>query len=607
MDIDKLFKIPKLPLGGNKRKLPDNPTPEMLKKLKMDSEPVSFPNSFPAASDNKPPETRSKRATVEDDEDDTDGRQFAPGGDADYFAEEDEEGRFFGGGLTSEQKEILNIFEQAEGNEAEDEVQQLTITQLRRSLQGFERALNKNQDQRSKYPDDPSKFIDSEADLDSAIKALLPLSQSPSLAYPELVRSGTLTMAIGLLTHENVDIVIDVIELIYELTDEDTNIEYEEEDYEHNQEALKILVEGLVQNSVFELLVDNLSRLNEQEDADRQGVFHVLGIFENMIGFSPSLASDLLSKTKILPWLLNRIQSKIHDENRGYSAELLSILLQNSQSNKLLLGQNDGVEIILKVLAQFRRRDPVDADETEFMENVFDSLCSALSETTIKKLFLDAEGPDLMILMIKDKHESRSRSIKVLDYAMSGQNGAAICEAFIDALGLKPLFMAFMNKSSKRQKTNVEPASEDMGHILGIIASLFTHLPSDSPSRIRVLAKFVEGDYEKVDKLLELRDNARKRLKITDAEIAKERQEMIEKEGEEALADVDDTFISVQSHASRMLDRGNQSFQDIVQTLRVYHEHVDMDDTSSETEVMISQKEILQGLIAALDTSRPKE
>jgi beta-catenin-like protein 1 len=125
-----------------------------------------------------------------------------------------------------------------------------------------------------------------------------------------------------------------------------------------------------VQNSVFELLVDNLSRLNEQEDADRQGVFHVLGrlhqllefinmltthsvpgIFENMIGFSPSLASDLLSKTKILPWLLNRIQSKIHDENRGYSAELLSILLQNSQSNKLLLGQNDGVEIILKVLA----------------------------------------------------------------------------------------------------------------------------------------------------------------------------------------------------------------------------------------------------------------
>jgi hypothetical protein len=35
------------------------------------------------------------------------------------------------------------------------------------------------------------------------------------------------------------------------------------------------------------------------------------------------------------------------------------------------------------------------------MENLFDALCSALSEAPIKKLFLDAEGPDLMVLMMK--------------------------------------------------------------------------------------------------------------------------------------------------------------------------------------------------------------
>ena len=53
------------------------------------------------------------------------------------------------------------------------------------------------------------------------------------------------------------------------------------------------------------------------------------------------------------------------------------------------------------VYQQFRRRDPVDADETEFMENVFDALCSASSEAPIKKLFLESEGPDLMVLMMK--------------------------------------------------------------------------------------------------------------------------------------------------------------------------------------------------------------
>ena len=30
-------------------------------------------------------------------------------------------------------------------------------------------------------------------------------------------------------------------------------------------------------NAILELLVDNLNRFNEEEDSDRQGVFHVLG------------------------------------------------------------------------------------------------------------------------------------------------------------------------------------------------------------------------------------------------------------------------------------------------------------------------------------------
>jgi Mg2+/Co2+ transporter CorC len=50
-------------------------------------------------------------------------------------------------------------------------------------------------------------------------------------------------------------------------------------------------------------------------------------------------------------WLLERIQSKTHDENRSYAAELLSILLQDSIPNRQELGKKDGVEAILKVLS----------------------------------------------------------------------------------------------------------------------------------------------------------------------------------------------------------------------------------------------------------------
>jgi beta-catenin-like protein 1 len=65
---------------------------------------------------------------------------------------------------------------------------------------------------------------------------------------------------------------------------------------------------------------------------------------------------------------------------------------------------------------------------------------------------------------------------------------------------------------------------EDTVHILGIVSSLFANLASDAPSRIRLLAKFVENNYEKVDKLIELRDNAQSRLKTVEVEIEKEKK-----------------------------------------------------------------------------------
>lgn len=118
--------VPKLP-AGNKRKMPDNPTPEMLKKMRADTSLVpSSPPSGPSSANNGTSRDtgKSRKATVRDEEDeDIDmDRDFAPGGDADYFVEEDDEGRFFGGGLTSEQKDILNIFDNAGGEGTLDDV-----------------------------------------------------------------------------------------------------------------------------------------------------------------------------------------------------------------------------------------------------------------------------------------------------------------------------------------------------------------------------------------------------------------------------------------------------------------------------------------------------
>ena len=77
---------------------------------------------------------------------------------------------------------------------------------------------------------------------------------------------------------------------------------------------------------------------------------------------------------------------------------------------------------------------------------------------------------------------------------------------------------------NKKKAHASAPASEDASHTLGIVSSLLSNLPSDSPARIRLLAKFVENNYEKAEKLLEIRDAAQTRLKSVEKEIEQEKK-----------------------------------------------------------------------------------
>lgn len=84
------------------------------------------------------------------------------------------------------------------------------------------------------------------------------------------------------------------------------------------------------------LLVQNLDRLDEKEEADRQGIFKILGIVENLLSLDPALAKPMAVDTQLAPWLLKRIQSKEFDSNRGYASEIISILLQENTGKKVI-------------------------------------------------------------------------------------------------------------------------------------------------------------------------------------------------------------------------------------------------------------------------------
>ena len=104
--------------------------------------------------------------------------------------------------------------------------------------------------------------------------------------------------------------------------------------------------------SILELLVSNLDRLNEEdEDSDRTGVFNILGIFDNFLGFLPPLANQIVEQTTLLPWLLSRLTVPAYDSNKQYASEVLAVLLQEERAVRMKLADLGGIEPLLLALS----------------------------------------------------------------------------------------------------------------------------------------------------------------------------------------------------------------------------------------------------------------
>ncbi|CEH12362.1 Uncharacterized conserved protein [Ceraceosorus bombacis] len=582
MDVDKLFKLPKLPASSvNKRKWAE-PSNDALKAAQVEDVDDQEGADLRYQKRSNAP-ARSARASNFATEDDAEGPhlppndedEFAPGNDADYFVDEDDEGgRFFGGGLTDQQKRIIEIMNSGDGDDEEVKPEQI-LRDLKRSLLKCERAVNRNAELRVKYSDDPEKFVESEADLDSSLKALVVLTTNPALLYPEAIKNELPKTLCDLLSHENVDIVAAVIELVEELTDDDVldaGVLDEEDEQDggsrQGEAAVAQLVNQLLDRGFLDLLIPNLTRLSDEApeggdataianaESDANTIYHMLGALENLLSLKPTLARHLADST-LLGWLLERAARKgKHDQNRGYAAELLAVLVQSQEGNYVCqkLGEKHGIDDVLQLLSRYRKTDPADDEETEFVENVFDILCAALSSLDKNQTrFYRSEGTELMCIFLKEKRPTRLRAIKVLDYALSGTAGAKACETFVESMGLAPLFSMLMGRGFKKANA---PTASDEEHMLGVVVSLFNNLASDSQPRIRLLAKFVEDEYAKVDRLLEMSDACSARLKGIDKEIAVERQAQ-EADGSRDVSLEEELFYL------RRLDAGLHSLQHI--------------------------------------------
>lgn len=487
---------------------------------------------------------RPAQASVAEEEDDDEeaGPSLPP--DLEDGDGDDEEGRFFGGGIDEDAKDAMDYLDAQDGEEVIGE-EKHDLAWLRKTALSFEKKVNKNASLRAKYEDDPTKFMESEGDLDEAIKGLSILSEHTEL-YEELAKSAVPTKLVELLAHDNTDIAIAAIEIISELTDDDVDAE---------QDQWDALVAALLEADLLGLLISNFGRFDESNEEDASGVYHSLSVIENLLS-QPSNVDMVGSEQKLLDWLLSRIQKdeKPTTQNKQYASEILSILTQASRPNRKRIAEANGIETFLTQLAPYRRNDPEkESSEEEYMENLFNCLTSLVDEPEGKVKFVEAEGVELCLLMVRDGKTSKIRSLKVLDhasgYAESAQpdeaqvNGnsakdkgkqatepsfntaAPVCERIVEARGLKPLFSTFA-KTKKHDPETTE-------HILGIFASLLRSLSGNTDARFRVLAKFLEKDYEKIHKLVALRRDYAARVAAFDAKLKDQKRGLSQEEQDE--------------------------------------------------------------------------
>lgn len=400
--------------------------------------------------------------------------------------------------------------------ESEPEREAFTENQLKKLLNQLEKRVTKNQEMRIKFPELPEKFMDSEIELNETIQEMHVISTRTDL-FPIILDSNCIPVLLGLLSHENTDIAAAVIGLVQEVTDL-------ESDSLDGLDNVKAMIDVLCDQQIFSLLVANLERFDEKNKDEADAVHNALAIVENIIEVKPFLSLDTTKQT-FFQWLLKRIKIKGQfDANKLYAAELLSILVQNQDENRKLLGDLDGIDILLQQLAYYKRHDPSTPDEAEYMENLFNTLCSCLMLPSNRVKFLKGEGLQLMRLILREQKNARTSALKVLSYAMNNLDGKESCQAFVEMLGLGVLFPLFMKpvKLSKKKNKNSYNNEE---HVVSIIASLLKNCSGNSKQR--VILKFTEADYEKIDRLMELYYKYTEEVKAEDKKIAKEKAEAV--------------------------------------------------------------------------------
>mgnify|MGYP003386555827 FL=1 len=490
-----------------------------------------------------------------------------------------------------------------------ESVETLDAAQLKHMVLVLDKKITSNQLMRSKYPSQPERFMASELDLHGCIEELYSVAAYPEL-YQAFVDHGGVKFILGMVAHENTDISLTSVGFLHELLDPDMilapdNIIERDEPGDDNDEEeagpdgrrvniAMCVVDSFLEGQGLELLVQNLTRLDESSEEDAEGVHNTMAVLENLMEILPSRVATLVcEKTHILKFLILRLKSRTFDANKLYCSEVLSILLQTldggNQRRLCRLHGVDGMETLLQALHGARKLPALGQDEQECIQNTFLCLSSVLDVPGHQQQFLESQGLELLLRCMAERQYAAVGATKALKFALSAPDN---CNHFIEINGLKFLFPLLMGHSiwkpgkgaaegktesgSAADKRNKKKAVEEKRACEESCVAVLAQLclasapspagdgglgpapgPAPGPARedeapqsaaaaaqqvccARMLAKFTENGCEKTERCVELYGQYAARCEQTEKRLAQLRLQLLADEDEESLEELDD-------------------------------------------------------------------
>ena len=156
-------------------------------------------------------------------------------------------------------------------------------------------------------------------------------------------------------------------------------------------------------------LVINPEAVDPEDVRDKQEIIvNTLTCLDNCVEISGAPVRQRLCEIDALPqFLLGKVVEYSRDLGElddigSYACELLSIVVNQDAEAQRRVGELNGVELLLQAVNNVKHvKKPKSPEDEEFIENIFNTLCSLLLVPANQGKFHESEGVELMLLVIK--------------------------------------------------------------------------------------------------------------------------------------------------------------------------------------------------------------